>query len=140
MERGCDIIMQSGVPLPLLIGVEAHDRLLDRINKHCGKPVTFVGDWCRGRPQRQLAFRRIALANKWSEPMESRAGRILRARGVEIAGSLRGLTPAQFRDFDRRQHGASAVELGRAALTRFPDATGSTLGEGPGWSEPVCQA
>src|SRR5207302_1043083 len=49
MERGCDIIMQSGVPLPLLIGVEAHDRLLDRINKRCGKPVTSsvigVGAW-----------------------------------------------------------------------------------------------
>src|SRR5437764_1432127 len=40
MERGVDLIMQSGVPLPLLIGVEAHDRLLDHIAEHTGLPVT----------------------------------------------------------------------------------------------------
>src|SRR3954464_8837883 len=38
MERGCHILMQSGVPLPLLIGVEAHDRLIDRIAKRGGVP------------------------------------------------------------------------------------------------------
>src|SRR5262245_32701103 len=40
MERGCDLIMQSGVPLPLLIGIEAHDRLIDRIAQRSGKPAT----------------------------------------------------------------------------------------------------
>ena len=40
MERGVDIIMQSGVPLPILIGIDGHDRLLDRIAKHSGLPVT----------------------------------------------------------------------------------------------------
>ena len=40
MERGVDLIMQSGVPLPLLLGVEAHDRLIDRIAKRSGKPAT----------------------------------------------------------------------------------------------------
>jgi len=40
MERGVDLIMQSGVPLPLLIGIEAHDRLMERIEQRSGKPAT----------------------------------------------------------------------------------------------------
>src|SRR6266498_1172228 len=39
-KRGVDLIMQSGVPLPLLIGIEAHDRLIERIEKRSGKPAT----------------------------------------------------------------------------------------------------
>jgi len=28
MERGVDLVIQNGVPLPILIGIEAHDRML----------------------------------------------------------------------------------------------------------------
>ena len=85
MERGCDIIMQSGVPLPLLIGIEAHDRLLDRINKRCGKPVTssVVGVVAAAK---HLGLRRIALANKWSEPMNRILGDFFARGNVGIAG------------------------------------------------------
>ena len=31
MERGIDLVMQNGVPLPLLIGLEAHDRMIDHM-------------------------------------------------------------------------------------------------------------
>src|SRR5207302_3749117 len=68
MERGVDLIMQSGVPLPLLIGVEAHDRLLDRIARRSGKPATSS---VRGvvAAAKRLGLTRIAVANKWSAPM-----------------------------------------------------------------------
>ena len=31
MDRGVNMVMQNGVPLPILIGVEAHDRLIDHM-------------------------------------------------------------------------------------------------------------
>src|SRR5439155_709871 len=40
VERGADLVMQSGVPLPLLLGVEGHDRLIERMAKRSGKPAT----------------------------------------------------------------------------------------------------
>src|SRR3954471_24633473 len=68
MERGVDLIMQSGVPLPLPIGIEAHDRLIDRIEKRSGKPATssVLGVVAAAK---RLGLRRIVLANKWSGPM-----------------------------------------------------------------------
>src|SRR3979409_2139928 len=40
MERRVDIVVQSGVPLPALIGVAAHDRLLAHIEHYTGRPAT----------------------------------------------------------------------------------------------------
>jgi maleate isomerase len=140
MERGCDIIMQSGVPLPLLIGIEAHDRLLDRINKRCGKPVTssVVGVVAAAK---HLGLRRIALANKWSEPMNRTLGEFFARGGVEIAGvASEVLTPQQFQKISTADNMSLALELGRAALTRFPNADGLYIGGGAWLSEPVCQA
>jgi maleate cis-trans isomerase len=112
MERGVDIIMQSGVPLPILIGVDAHDRLLDRIAKHSGLPVTssVLGVVAAAK---HLGLKKIALANKWTEPMNGVLGEFF-ARG--------------------------GVELGRAAFSRFPEADGLYIGGGAWLSEPVCQA
>ena len=39
-DRGIDLVVQNGVPLPILIGVEAHDRMLAHMAKYTGKPAT----------------------------------------------------------------------------------------------------
>src|SRR3974377_1417557 len=36
MERDVDLVMQNGVPLPLLIGIAAPDRMIERMGKHNG--------------------------------------------------------------------------------------------------------
>jgi maleate cis-trans isomerase len=115
MERGVQIIMQSGVPLPLLIGVEAHDRLLDRIAKRSNLPTTssVLGVVAAAK---HLGLRQIA----------------------GVASEV--LTPAQFQKISTADNMALAYELGRAALTRFPDADGLYIGGGAWLSEPVCQA
>jgi len=140
MERGVDIIMQSGVPLPILIGVEAHDRLLDRIAKHSGLPVTssVLGVVAAAK---HLGLRRIALANKWSEPMNRTLGEFFARGGVEIAGvASEVLSPAEFQKISSADNMALAYELGRAAFTRYPEADGLYIGGGAWLSEPVCQA
>src|SRR5215470_20333865 len=40
MERRVDIVMQSGVPLPVLIGVAAHDRLIAHMAEYTKVPAT----------------------------------------------------------------------------------------------------
>src|SRR5436305_4237171 len=40
MERRVDIVVQSGVPLPALIGVAAHDRLIAHMANYTGRPAS----------------------------------------------------------------------------------------------------
>jgi maleate isomerase len=140
MERGVDIIMQSGVPLPILIGVDGHDRLLDRIAKHSGLPVTssVLGVVAGAK---HLGLRRIALANKWTEPMNGVLGEFFAREGIAIAGvASQVLSPAEFQKISSADNMALAYELGKAAFTRFPEADGLYIGGGAWLSEPVCQA
>ena len=120
MERGVDLIMQSGVPLPLLIGVEAHDRLLDRIEKRSGKPATssVLGVVAAAK---RLGLRRIVVANKWSEPMNRTLGEFF-ARGGSRDRRRRGggHGAGQFQKISTADHMTLAYELGRAAFTRHP--------------------
>ena len=85
MERGVDLIMQSGVPLPLLIGIEAHDRLIDRIEKRSGKPATssVLGVVAAAK---RLGLHRIVVANKWSEAMNRTLGDFFARGGTAITG------------------------------------------------------
>src|SRR5438552_1361607 len=40
VERGVDLVMQNGVPLPILIGIEAHDRMIAHMAAYTGLPAT----------------------------------------------------------------------------------------------------
>jgi maleate cis-trans isomerase len=104
MERGCDLIMQSGVPLPLLIGVEAHDRLLERIEKRSGKPATssVLGVISAAK---HLGLRKIVVANKWSQPMNRTLGEFFARVGTEIVGvAAEVLDPDQFQKIATADH------------------------------------
>ncbi len=140
MERGVDLIMQSGVPLPLLLGIEGHDRLIDRIAKRSGKPATssILGVVAAAK---RLGLRRIAVAHKWSEAMNRTLGEFFARGGTQIVGAAAEvLTPEQFQKIEHGDHMRLAYELGRAALTRHPEADGLYIGGGSWLSQPVCEA
>jgi maleate cis-trans isomerase len=140
MERSVDIIMQSGVPLPLLIGVDAHDRLLDHIAKRSGLPVTssVLGVVACAK---QIGLRRIAVSNKWSEPMNRVLAEFFAREGIEIAGvTAEVLTPEQFQKSSTADSMRLAYELGRKAFQQFPDVDGLYIGGGAWLSQPVCEA
>ena len=40
MDRGVNMVAQHGVPLPILIGVEAHDRMIAHMAKRTGLPAS----------------------------------------------------------------------------------------------------
>ena len=61
MERGVSLVVQSGTPLPTLIGVAAHDRMIEFMAKHTGVR--------RPRPCWRSAARRATSASRrwrWS--------------------------------------------------------------------------
>jgi maleate cis-trans isomerase len=140
MERGCDLIMQSGVPLPLLLGIEGHDRLIERIAKRSGKPATssVLGVVAAAK---RLGLRNIVVANKWSEPMNRTLGDFFARGGTEVVGvAAEVLGPDQFQKIDTADHMQLAYELGRSAFKAHPQAEGLYIGGGSWLSEPVCRA
>jgi maleate cis-trans isomerase len=140
VERGADLVMQSGVPLPLLLGVEGHDRLIERIARRSGKPATssILGVVAAAK---RLGLRRIVVAHKWSEAMNRTLGEFFARGGIEIVGAAAEvLSPEQFQKIEHGDHMRLAYELGRAALARHPEADGLYVGGGSWLSQPVCEA
>src|SRR5204863_3697927 len=70
MERGVDLVIQNGVPLPILIGIEAHDRMIDHMARHTGKPATSTV-LSVVRAAEELDVRKIAVVDKWTEEMNA---------------------------------------------------------------------
>jgi maleate cis-trans isomerase len=140
MDRGVDVIVQSGVPLPILIGVEAHDRLIAHIAQYSGRPATssILGIVAAAK---NLGIRRIALANKWSDRMNRTLGEFFAREGIAIAGvASEVLSPAEFQKKSSGENIELAYELGRAAFKQFPTADGLYIGGGAWLSQPVCEA
>jgi maleate cis-trans isomerase len=128
--RGIDLIMQSGVPLPILIGIDAHDRLLERLARCTGKPATSsvlgVAKACR-----HMGIKNLALANKWRPDMNKTLGQFLAREGVEVAGVASEIMgPERFQKMDVQESLDLAYELGSQALRQFPDADGLYIGGG----------
>jgi len=139
MQRGIDLIMQSGVPLPILIGVEAHDRLLDRLAKRTGKPATssVVGV---ARAAAHLGIKNIAVANKWTVAMNKVLAEFFAREGVAVAGAATEVMgPAQFNKMSSDAIFDLAYKLGRQALQQFPDADGLYIGGGSWIVQPMVE-
>jgi arylmalonate decarboxylase len=130
MERGMDIIMQNGVPLPLLIGVEAHDRMVEKMASYTGKPATTtVGAVTRAA--RAMGIRKVACVNKWTEAMNRTLGEFFAREGVSICGTAtREIAPADFQKIKADDHSQLAYELGRRALDENPDCDALYIGGG----------
>lgn len=140
MERRVDIVMQSGVPLPALIGVEAHDRLIAHMAQYTGRPATssILGVV---EAAKHLGIARIALANKWPDAMNATLGEFFSRANIAIEGvASKVLAPSQFQRMSGEDNIELAYALGRQALRDFPRADGLYIGGGAWLSQPVAEA
>jgi maleate cis-trans isomerase len=139
MERGIDLVVQNGVPLPILIGVEAHDRMLAHMAEYTGKPATSAVQSV-AHAVRDLGIRRLALANKWSDAMNRTLGEFFVREGVEICGTAtKVLSPTQFQKIRTDDNLQLAYDLGRRAFVGNPDCDGVYVGGGAWLAEPAAR-
>ena len=105
MDRGVDLVIQNGVPLPILIGIEAHDRMVAHMRDYTGIPATTTVLSVVGAAA-DLGIRTVAVVNKWTEEMNRSLGNFFawrradRRRRHPLAASGR-LSP----HFGGRPHG-----------------------------------
>ena len=137
VERGVDIVVQGGVPLPILIGREALGRVLARIQRVSKVPVTSTV-LCVVEAAKALGVKKIAVANKWSEPMNRNLADFFAAGGVAVAGvSSRSMAPSEFVKMSADEGLDLAYQLGRRALQENPEANGLYIGGGAWPTLPV---
>ena len=139
-DRGVNIVVQSGTPLPILIGVSAHDRMIAHMAEYTGLPATStVLAVCRGA--RDIGIKNIALVDKWTDAMNATLGEFLAREGIAVAGlATKDLPPAEFQKISSGDHIALAYELGRKAFRDHPECDGIYIGGGTWIAEPVCDA
>ncbi len=132
IERGADIVVQGGVPLPLLIGRQALARVMERIANAAGVPAISIMHSCV-EAAKALGIKKIAAANKFSPSMNQVLGEFFAEGGIELVGAQsRALAPAQFLKMSPEAGADLAYELGRAALQANPEADGLFIG-GAAW-------
>ena len=140
MERRIDLVVQSGVPLPALIGVSAHDRLLAHMADYTGRPAT-SSILAVVEAAKRLGVARIALANKWSDAMNQTLGEFFARENIAVAGvASKVLAPSQFQKMSGEDNIELAYALGRRALHDLPGADGLYIGGGAWLSQPVAEA
>jgi maleate cis-trans isomerase len=139
MERGIDLVIQNGVPLPLLIGIEAHDRMIDHMAKYTGKPAS-SSVLAVVHAARDLGIRKLALANKWSEAMNRTLGEFFVRERVNVVGATtKVLSPAQFQKIKTEDNLQLAYDLGRGAFLDHPDCDAVYVGGGAWLAEPAAR-
>ena len=138
-ERDVNLVMQNGVPLPLLIGLDAHDRMIAHMAKYSGVPATSTV-LSVGRAARQLGLKQVALVNKWSDEMNRTLGEFLAREGVAVCGvANKSLVPAEFVKINAADQMQLAYELGRRAFLENPGCDGVYVGGGTWLAEPVSE-
>ena len=137
VDRGADVVVQSGVPLSVLIGREKLRRVLERIERAGGVPALSTV-LCVIDAAKELGIRNIALGNKWTEPMNRSLEGFFAQAGIAVTGvQTRSMSPAQFMKMGTDDSACVAYELGRAAFESNPTADAVYLGGGAWLSIPA---
>jgi maleate cis-trans isomerase len=137
MEREVDLVIQHGVPLPLLIGIEAHDAMMAHMAAYTGLPATSTV-LSVVRAAVELGFKRVAVVNKWTPEMNATLAAFFARGGIAvIGGATKSLDPAAFHRIAPGEHMRLAYELGRRAFLEHPDCDAVYIGGGSWIAEPV---
>ena len=77
MDRGVDLVIQNGVPLPILIGIKSHDRMSHICATIPASPATTTV--LSVVAAADFGIRTVAVVNKWTEEMNRSLGNFSRA-------------------------------------------------------------
>ena len=115
-ERSVDIILQAGVPLPLLAGPDFLTRLLTYIENKANVPATSTVLNVVAAIK-HLGLKKIAVANKWSNQMNATLEEFFTRDGISVVGvNTRSMNPSEFVKISSEQSMTLGYQLGRRAL------------------------
>lgn len=139
VERQVDIIAQTGVPLPLLVGIEAHDALIKHIADYTGIPATTQLENVIAA-MKHLKLKNVLVANKWTDGMNAMLEAFLDREGISVAGVYnKSLAPKVFTKIPTKDSAKLAYDLGKKAFKEHPEADALYIGGGNWLSQPVCE-
>ena len=139
LERGIDIVLQEGVPLPIIVGTDFLDRLLAHMEEKAGVPATSTVLNVVASAK-HLGIKRVALANKWNDQMNETLGQFFAREGISVSGTCtRSMIPSEFLKMNSLDSINLAYELGRGALEKCPDADAVYIGGGAWLALPVVE-
>ena len=139
MDRSIDLVMQNGVPLPILIGIDKHDRMIEHMHKRTGLPATTTVE-CVVKTATEFGIQKVAVVNKWTDAMNESLGRFFARGGTKIiGGATQSLHPTDFHKIDSGEHMELAYRLGKQAFLDNPDCDAVYIGGGSWIAEPVAQ-
>lgn len=139
VEREVDIISQTGVPLPLLIGVEAHDAMIKHIEEYSGKMATsqllnVIA------ALKHLRVKKVIAVNKWRKEMNDNLEAFLDREGIALAGvANKVLLPHEFNKISAKDSAKMAYDLALEGVKKYPDADGIFIGGGAWLAQPVAE-
>ena len=137
MERGVDVVLQAGVPLPLLVGPEYIDRLLEHIRERT-KVLATSTVYCVVAAAKHLGLKKIVAANKWNPKMNETLKQFFAQGGVSMIGTHnRSMVPSEFVKMSDQASIDLAYDLGRGAFQNFPEADAVYIGGGSWLTLPV---
>lgn len=125
-EGGADRIVLTGVPVSAALGRE---RVLAMIAEGRKRGVTLDTDLeAIAAAALRMGAKRVALATRWHEALNSAVAAYLRLAGVEVVGTrARGATMAENAVLKAKDGMQLAIDLGRAALAAAPEAQALVL-------------
>src|SRR6266700_3062538 len=85
MERGVNLVIQNGVPLPILIGMEAHDRMVAHMASYTRLPATSTV-LSVVQAAADLGIKKVVPVNKWTEEMNRALAAFFGRAGVSVIG------------------------------------------------------
>jgi len=121
-KRKVDRIALSGVPVASMLGRKRMRELLAEAQSRSGLPCDTDLE-AHVATLKHFGARRIALATRWGEPTNTALTKYLAESEIEVVGiAARGTSFGIARSADPAADHLLALELGRKALSEFPQA------------------
>ena len=128
VDRRVDLIMQSGIPVGLLLGIEAHDVLIERIAARSGKPAT-SSMLAVPAAARNVGITKVVAANRWPKENNATLARFFEREGIEMVGvASEAIPPSKMQKMPLAEGIELAYQIGRRALETHPEADGLYIG------------
>ena len=139
LDREIELVVQTGVPLPLLLGFEGYAAVMDHIRRYTGLPVTSQIENVL-EAVKHLGLKNIVVANKWTDPMNATLVKFFEREGISVAGVYnKSLSPRQSAEIKGDGQARLVYDLAVEGRRRHPEADGIYTGGGSWKAQPVAE-